>query len=97
MGIVPIGLHKSATVASAVKRLYLELKNSGFDVLIDDRNERPGVMFSEMDLMGFPHRLVVGDRGLKSGTIEYRNRQSGTTKDYPFDEVVRALEALREL
>jgi prolyl-tRNA synthetase len=54
-------------------------------------------MFSEMDLMGFPHRLVIGERGLKSGTIEYRNRRSGVTNDYPLDEVVQALEALREL
>ena len=97
MGIVPIGLHKSTTVASAVERLYTELTSCGFEVLIDDRNERPGVMFSEMDLMGFPHRLVIGERGLKSGTIEYRNRRSGVTDNYPLDEVVQALEALREL
>ena len=97
VGIVPIGLHKSATVRSAVERLHTELTSCGFEVLIDDRNERPGVMFSEMDLMGFPHRLVIGERGLKSGTIEYRNRRSGVTNDYPLDEVVQALEALREL
>ena len=97
MGIVPIGLHKSATVKSAVERLHTELTSCGFEVLIDDRNERPGVMFSEMDLMGFPHRLVIGERGLKSGTIEYRNRRSGVANDYPLDEVVRTLEALREL
>ena len=54
-------------------------------------------MFSEMDLVGIPHRLVIGERGLKSGTIEYRNRRSGATDDYPFDEVVQALVTLREL
>ncbi len=47
--------------------------------------------------MGFPHRLVIGERGLKSGTIEYRNRRAGVTDNYPLDEVVQALEALREI
>ena len=62
--------------------------------MLDDRNERPGVMFSEMDLIGIPHRLVVGERGLKVGTVEYRNRRDQTAHDYPIDEFVDTLKAL---
>ncbi len=95
--IVPISMHKSSLVAETVERLARELSETGFEVLVDDRNERPGVMFSEMDLIGIPHRLVVGERGLKAGTVEYRNRRSGDTSDHPVEELVQVLSEMRQI
>ena len=95
--IVPIGMHKSDAVAAAAESLYRELAEAGFSALLDDRNERPGVMFSQMDLIGIPHRIVVGARGLKSGTVEYRNRRTGETIDYPLTELTGVLATIRSL
>ena len=72
--IVPMGYHKSETVKSAADTLYAELKAEGIDVVLDDRNERPGVMFADMELIGIPHRVVIGERGLKEGQFEYKGR-----------------------
>ncbi len=95
--IVPIGLKKSEKVAQTVQSLYSDLNNAGFAVLLDDRDERPGVMFSEMDLIGIPHRIVVGERGLAGGTVEYRNRGSGESADYPLDDLVNTLKTISSL
>ncbi|MEA3292616.1 MAG: proline--tRNA ligase, partial [Pseudomonadota bacterium] len=92
--IVPIGLGKSEKVAAAVEEVYQRLQAAGFDVLLDDRNERPGVMFADMELIGIPHRLVIGARGLGKGVIEYRNRASGEDREIEADALV---EVLREL
>ena len=73
--IVPMGYQKSEVVKAAADALYAELKAAGIDVLLDDRNERPGVMFADMELIGVPHRLVIGERGLKEGQVEYKGRQ----------------------
>jgi len=75
LALVPIGYHKSAQVRQACDRLHDELAAEGIDVLLDDRNERPGVMFADMELIGIPHRVVVGDRGLKEGNLEYQGRR----------------------
>jgi prolyl-tRNA synthetase len=72
--IVPMGYHKSETVKSAADTLYAQLKTDGIDVVLDDRNERPGVMFADMELIGIPHRVVIGERGLKEGQFEYKGR-----------------------
>ena len=72
--ICPIGLDKSETVKQAAEDIYRQLQQAGVDVLLDDRGERPGVMFAESDLMGIPHRLVIGDRGLAEGKVEYKGR-----------------------
>ena len=95
--IVPIGLKKSPKVAQVVEELYKELVDAGFEVLLDDREERPGVMFSEMDLIGIPHRIVVGERGLTNGSVEYRNRASGESADYPLDGLVTTLQTIASL
>ncbi len=87
--LIPMGLHKSHRVRDAVNTLYQELQAVGFDVLLDDRDERPGVMFSESELIGIPHRLVLGERGLDAGTIEYKNRKTGVVEHLPFDEIVK--------
>jgi prolyl-tRNA synthetase len=72
--IVPMAYAKSEGVRAAADALYAELAAAGIDVLLDDRNERPGVMFAEMELIGIPHRVVVGERGLAEGKLEYKGR-----------------------
>lgn len=72
--IVPMGYAKSESVRAATDKLYTDLKAAGIDVLLDDRNERPGVMFADMELIGIPHRIVVGDRGLSESRLEYKGR-----------------------
>jgi len=73
--LVPMGYHKSEAVKAAADQLYGELKAAGVDVVLDDRNERPGVMFADMELIGIPHRVVIGERGLKEGQLEYKGRR----------------------
>jgi len=74
VALVPIGYAKSAAVREMADTLYRELSDSGMEVLLDDRDERPGVMFADMELIGIPHRVVVGERSLKEGLIEYQGR-----------------------
>ena len=75
VAIVPMGYHKSPAIQQAASELYEELIAAGFDVLLDDRNERPGVMFADMELIGIPQRLVVGEKGLAAGQIEVKGRR----------------------
>ena len=75
VAIVPIGYGKSEMVRNAADRLYTELAAKGIDVLLDDRDGRPGVMFADMELIGIPHRIVVGERSLKEGAVEYQGRR----------------------
>ncbi|HEY4374269.1 MAG TPA: proline--tRNA ligase [Burkholderiales bacterium] len=84
VAICPIGIKKSDAVREAAEKLYAELTAAGIDVLLDDRDERPGVMFADMELIGIPHRLTIGDRGLKEGKIEYQARtDAGATAIAP--------------
>lgn len=75
VAIVPIGMGKSESVRTAVEKLYADLQTAGIEVLLDDRDERPGVMFADMELIGIPHRIVIGERGLKEGMLEYQDRR----------------------
>lgn len=86
VAIVTLNAHKSPDVAAAGERLYDQLRQAGFDVLLDDRNERPGVKFADMELIGIPHRFVVSDRGLAAGTLEYKGRQDADKQDVALDE-----------
>ncbi|MDG6773247.1 proline--tRNA ligase [Thiomicrorhabdus sp. ZW0627] len=79
--IVPMQMHKSPRVAEVAEQLYKELTAKGVEVLLDDRAERPGVMFSDMDLIGIPHRIVIGERGLDNGMLEYKNRRDEKSQD----------------
>jgi len=81
--IVPMGYAKSQAVRDAADALYGELMREGIDVLLDDRNERPGVMFAEMELIGVPHRVVVGERGLAQGKLEYKGRVDSESQMLP--------------
>jgi prolyl-tRNA synthetase len=74
--LTPVGYGKSEQVRQVAERLYAELQAAGVDVLLDDRDERPGVMFAEMELIGIPHRVTIGDRGLKEGRVEYVDRRT---------------------
>jgi prolyl-tRNA synthetase len=72
--LCPIGLEKSAAVKEAADKLYAELNAAGVDVLLDDRGLRPGPMFADADLIGIPHRIVIGDKGLANAQFEYKRR-----------------------
>ena len=89
--VVPIGYHKSAAVRQAADALYVELQTAGVDVLLDDRDERPGVMFAEMELIGVPHRLVVSEKGIAAGTIEYKGRRDEKPALLPQAEAAAAI------
>lgn len=86
--ICAIGYDKSETVKAAANKLHDDLQAAGVDVLLDDRGERPGVMFAEADLMGIPHRLVIGERGLAEGNVEYKARVDAEAKSIPLATVV---------
>ncbi len=89
--VVPIGYHKSAEVRAAADKLYAELVAEGIDVLLDDRDERPGSMFADMELIGVPHRLVVSDKGLAAGTVEYKGRRDEKPAMLPQGEAVATI------
>jgi prolyl-tRNA synthetase len=91
VSLVPIGYHKSAAVRAAADRLHEELAAAGIDVLMDDRGERPGVLFADMDLIGIPHRVVLSERGLAAGNAEYKGRRDQKPRDLPLKEVVAFL------
>ncbi|MEO8443270.1 MAG: proline--tRNA ligase [Betaproteobacteria bacterium] len=93
LAIVPIGIGKSAAVREAAEKLYAELTAAGVDVLLDDRDERPGVMFADMELSGIPHRVVIGDRGLKQGQIEYQGRRDKTAQTIALADAVAGIKS----
>jgi len=90
--IVPMGYHKSEAVKAAADQLYASLRKAGIDVLLDDRNERPGVMFADMELIGIPHRVVIGERGLNEGKLEYKGRLDAEASMVTQGEIVSVLE-----
>ncbi|MBS0298879.1 MAG: proline--tRNA ligase [Proteobacteria bacterium] len=87
LAIIPIGLQKSALVQDAVEKLYRQFTEAHIEVLLDDRDERPGVMFADTELIGLPHRIVVGERGLKQSVIEYQGRSDSVAQSIPVDEI----------
>ena len=88
VALLPMNMHKSQRLRDAVEKLYSELTDAGVDVLLDDRKERAGIMFADMELIGIPHRLVLGDRGLDSETIEYKGRQDKDNQEIPLNEIL---------
>ncbi|ABI86049.1 proline--tRNA ligase [Burkholderia ambifaria AMMD] len=84
--LCPMGYDRSDMVREAADKLYAELAAAGIDVILDDRGERPGVMFADWELIGVPHRLVIGERGLKEGKIEYQGRRDAEATLLPADE-----------
>lgn len=94
ISLIPMNRDKSERVREASDKLYQDLTASGLEVLFDDRNERPGVMFADSELIGIPHRLVIGEKGLDAGTIEYKNRRTGQVEHWPIAEVLQRSKAL---
>lgn len=91
--LVPLNLQKSARVREVADRLYNELTAQGVEVLYDDRDARPGVKFADAELLGIPHRLVVADRGLEAGRLEYRHRRDSESTEFPADEAVEFIKS----
>ncbi len=91
VAIVPMNAHKSPRTLEAAEALYIELQAQGFDVLLDDRNERPGVKFSDLELTGIPHRIVIGEKGLDAGTFEYKGRTDTESVNINKDELLAKL------
>ena len=88
IALLPMNMHKSQRVREATESLYTQLQDAGFDVLFDDRKERPGVMFADMELIGIPHRIVVGEKGLDAGTLEYKGRCDKDKTEIALDSVI---------
>jgi prolyl-tRNA synthetase len=91
VSLIPINMQKSERVRETAERLYAELQAAGIEVMFDDRDARPGVKFADDELIGIPHRLVVGDNGLERGAIEYKSRVTGDGADVPIASVVQFL------
>jgi prolyl-tRNA synthetase len=87
IAIAPVGYRKSQSVQDAANGLYDQLIAAGFDVLMDDRDERPGVMFADLELIGVPHRITIGERGLKEGMVEYQDRRDTAAVKVPLAEI----------
>ena len=88
VAIVPMNAHKSPRTMEAAEELYAELQAAGFDALLDDRNERPGVKFSDLELTGIPHRIVIGEKGLDAGTFEYKGRRDAESVNISKEELL---------
>jgi prolyl-tRNA synthetase len=88
VAIAPIGYDRSDAVRECADRLHRQLAEAGVEVLLDDRGERPGVMFADLELIGIPHRLTIGDRGLKEGIVEYQARRDTTPLKVPVAEIL---------
>ncbi|AYD44970.1 proline--tRNA ligase [Yersinia rochesterensis] len=88
VAILPMNMHKSFRVKELAEELYTTLRSHGIDVILDDRKERPGVMFADMELIGVPHNIVIGDRNLDSEEVEYKNRRAGEKQMIKTSEII---------
>lgn len=88
VGIVPMNMHKSERVKETAEKLYADLTAAGIEVLFDDRKERPGVMFANMELIGIPCRIVIGERSLDKGVFEFKGRTDSEAREIPVDDIV---------
>ena len=91
--IIPMNMKKSQRVAEIAEKYYAQLQEAGIDVLFDDRKERPGIMFADAELIGIPHTLVIGDRSLDNGVVEYKDRQSGEKQEVKIEEAIDFIKA----
>ena len=91
LALLPMNARKSYRVREAAEKLYAELVGAGVEVLYDDRDLRPGVMFNDIELIGIPHRVVIGERGLDSGALEYRQRRDSENSEIPLDGALEAI------
>jgi prolyl-tRNA synthetase len=91
VALLPMNMHTSPRLQEAAERLYAELRAAGLEVLFDDRKARPGVMFADMELIGIPHRIVISERGLEAGKLEYKGRRDMESQEVPLSEIVAFL------
>jgi len=91
VALLPMNMHNSDRLREQAERLYAELRAAGFDVLFDDRKARPGVMFADMELIGIPHRVVISDKGLDAGTVEYKGRRDADSQPIAIDNIAAFL------
>jgi len=91
VALCPMNMHKSERLKVAAEQLYHDLQAAGIDVLFDDRKVRAGFMFSDMELIGIPHCIIVGDRGLDAGMVEYKSRAALVNEEIPFADVIAFL------
>jgi prolyl-tRNA synthetase len=87
-------MKKSDAVRQAAEALYAQFAAAGIEVLLDDRDERPGVMFADLELIGIPHRIVIGDRGLKDGKVEYQGRRDAEAQILDLQNVFGVVQSL---
>ncbi len=92
VALLPMNMHTSPRVMEKAEQLYAELRSAGFEVLFDDRKARPGVMFADMELIGIPHRVVVSEKGLDAGTLEYKGRRDAENQHIPIGDIVAFLQ-----
>lgn len=91
VALISVRADKSEAVRNAAEKLYADLSAAGIEVIYDDRDERPGVKFADMDLIGIPHIITIGDKGLEKGCIEYKNRRTGQREDLSADDMLHAV------
>ena len=92
VALLPMNMHTSPRVMEQAEQLYIELRSAGFEVLFDDRKARPGVMFADMELIGIPHRVVISEKGLDAGTLEYKGRRDAENQHIPIGDIVAFLQ-----
>ena len=95
--IIPMNMHKSEKVQATAEKLYADLQATGIDVLFDDRKERPGVMFADAELIGIPHTIVIGERNLDNGEVEYKHRYGGDKQMVKIENIIEFIQNRRQL
>lgn len=91
VALLPMNMHNNPNLQAAAEKLYSELKSAGIDVLFDDRKARPGIMFADMELIGIPQRIVISEKGLEAGVLEYKGRRDSESREVPIGEIVSFL------
>ena len=91
VALIAMNIHKSIRVQETGEKLYNLMREAGFEVLYDDRKERPGVKFADMELIGIPHRIVLSEKGIDNNTLEYKNRRDGEKLDIATEGIIEFL------
>jgi prolyl-tRNA synthetase len=91
--IVPIGYHKNDKVRAQANKIYADLLESGIDVILDDRDARPGIMFAESDLIGIPNRLVIGEKSLNENKVEFKSRSESNSEMINISDLIQFIKS----
>jgi prolyl-tRNA synthetase len=91
--IVPIGYHKNDNVRTQANKIYLDLLGNGIDVILDDRDARPGIMFAESDLIGIPNRLVIGEKSLNENKVEFKSRSESNSEMINISDLIQFIKS----